>query len=217
MRYYPLLLSAVVAVLLEVSSASAVTIIATRADCDAFRPNETTIDSGSALCGGSSTNGDASAVNLGTADDRFFSLGVGGSAQFMVFPSLDGGDGAAIEVSFGSTDKQEAARVFGSSDGMTFIDLGVVTNQGSSGGGSNSANVDFSGTYRYIGFHDISSSFFGPQSSSQISTTGFGIDSLRLVESSASPGTVVLPLPAPALLLLAALGGLGVVGARRRT
>lgn len=197
------------AALLLGSAASAATItpVSVTADC---------AGGSTGLSGGSVTCGSAARSNLGSieySDDvaglsgngSFFSLGLNGTLVAK-FDTAFTGTAMVVEVTNVGSPQREAAEVFGSNDGMAFTSLGFVTNQTAPGSMQNPGSLTFAGSYSFLGFRDVSASFFGRPNNSG---DGYDIDSIAV--SQVAP----VPLPAAGLLLLGGLAGLGALRKRR--
>lgn len=170
-------------------AASAATITAATADC--ALGNSTSIQ-----CGVDDRR-DLDNVELGAGDGDFFSLGLGGSATFTISPYFTG-PLSVVEVTFGNSYPVEKADVFVGLAG-SFTKIGTVTNQSTSGVlGAGVTSISFSGTFDQIRFTDMSE---GPANGD-----GFDLDAFTVT---------AVPLPASALLLAFAVGGLGFVRRRK--
>lgn len=169
------------------------------------------------LSGGTAICGDASRSNLGnidvsddgtpiSGDNDFYSLGLGG-ALVIEFNPVYTGPTMVIEITNGraSSSHKEAVEILGSNDGSVFTSLGFATNQTGTNDGTRGtkSTVSFTGTYAFLGFRDVTQSTFANSQS----TDGFDIDAVSVAP---------VPLPASALLLLAGVGGLGALRARRK-
>lgn len=169
------------------------------------------------LSSGAVTCGPASRSDLGSiefsddvagimGDNDFFSLGLNGTLV-AGFDTPFSGAASVVEVTFVRSGQREAAEVFGSNDGSVFTSLGFVTNQTNPVGNQNIGTVAFAGSFSFLGFRDVSASFFGlPNNSGD----GFDIDAIAV-----SPMMAAVPLPASALLLMGGMAGLGALRARR--
>jgi hypothetical protein len=189
------------ALALGAGSAGAATITPFAADCSSSLAD----DLGTATaCGTDLSRTDASSVNLGAGDGDFFSLGLNGSALFGITPSFTGSV-SVIEITFGgsSSSHDEAAQVFVRKLDGTFELIGTADNQGS-GADANTSTFTFTGLADAIRLLDVSQTVFTGTSSKD----GFDVDALSIVAP--------VPLPASALMLLAAMGGLGVAARRRK-
>ncbi|WP_300029473.1 VPLPA-CTERM sorting domain-containing protein [uncultured Roseobacter sp.] len=147
---------------------------------------------------------------VGSGDDDFFSLGLGGTLV-VEFDPVIAGAATVIEITNGgaSSNHKEAVRIFGSNDGINFDILGVADNQGGIDDGTRgtSSTISFAGSYAFLGFLDISKSVFSDTRSSD----GFDIDAVVVTSVAA------VPLPASALLLLGGVAGLGAMRGRRKS
>lgn len=188
------------------AAANAATISVVSADCDPSQP--ATGEAGSGLtCSSDPSRTDAGAVNLGSGDGDFYSLGLQGGVLFEVDPAFTG-PAMVIEVTNSGTNHKEAAQVYGSNDGINFDLLGTVTNQngGTTVGGEQT--VTFAGIYKYIGFLDVSQAYFASLGGTG-STDGFDLDAFSITEVSE------VPLPAAFPLFLAGVAGVGGLARRR--
>ncbi len=189
------------------AASQAATLTVVSADCD---PTEAaTGHAGSGLsCSSDPARTDADAVNLGAGDGDFYSLGLEGGVLFQLDTDFTG-PSMVVEVTNGGTNHREAAEVYGSVDGVNFDLLGTVTNQngGATVGGATSLN--FSGVYAFLGFLDISQSYFAGLGGTG-STDGFDLDAFTVTEVSE------VPLPAAFPLFIAGALGLGGAARRRR-
>ncbi len=150
---------------------------------------------------------------LGAPDSKFLSLGFGGYAVFS-FGSAFTSPGNVVEVTFDTTNYGEYADIY---VGNSYSGTGNVSDLGSfdfvasvdnvnaqaSGGGF---TFTFPGTYTYLAILDRtllrgSGIAIGPNGD------GFDIDSVSVN---------AVPVPAAGILLLGALGGLGVMRRRKK-
>ncbi len=141
-----------------------------------------------------------------TGDDDFYSLGLGGSLVIQFDPAFTG-PVMAVEITNGraSSSHDEAAEIYGSVDGIVFDLLGTIDNQIGAATGSRGtrSTLTFTQTYSFLGFKDVSKAMFAGTRSED----GFDLDAISVA---------TIPLPATALMLLAGVGGLGAMRARRR-
>ncbi len=127
----------------------------------------------------------------GPADGKFLSLGLGGSAIFS-FGQLFKATGALVEVTFSNRDTYiEKVKVYGGLNGV-FTLLGTVSN------GVMTNAFNFGGKFDQLKLVDISPNGWRRD--------GYDIDSI-----SVSP----VPVPAAGLMLLSALGLVGLVRRRK--
>jgi hypothetical protein len=128
---------------------------------------------------------------LGPADGKFLSLGLGGEAIFS-FGSMFKATGALVEITFGNRETYlEQVEVYGGL-GNVFTLLGTVTN-------SQVTNIfSFGGKFDQLKLVDIS-----PAGKNR---DGFDVDAISVVP---------VPVPAAGLMLLSAIGLVGVM--RRRS
>ncbi|ETX13239.1 hypothetical protein OCH239_12740 [Roseivivax halodurans JCM 10272] len=171
------------------SAASALTITNRTADCE--------LGSGTSVTCGTDDRRDLSVVELGeSVGNDFFSLGLGGTAEFEIAPNFTG-PLTALEVTNGRERYYtETADVFGrnTSTGM-FELLGSVSNT------SAVSTINFAGSFDAIRFTDTT---IVPGN-----RTGDGYDLAAFT-------VAAVPLPAGGLLLIGGLGALGVASRRRR-
>lgn len=150
---------------------------------------------------GSANDRDNPLNGLGAPDSAFFSLGLGGHADF-TFGQTFTGPGASYEVTFGNRSGYlETAEVRVGASG-TFTSLGQINNASAAG-----FVFGFSGVFDTLRLVDTT-----PGSSR--STDGYDVDAVSVTgvpEGSIPP----VPLPPSALLLAAGLVGIGALRARR--
>jgi len=138
-------------------------------------------------------------VNLGSADNAFYSLGRGGGvATFEIAPNFTGPI-SVVEVTFGASYPDESALVEVSLGGIDWIGVGSATNSGNSNGSPLGGTSGFTvnGIFDMIRFTDTSTATRGD---------GFDLDAFSVA---------AVPLPAGGLLLLGGLGALGFVRRRK--
>ena len=202
------------AMLASVTSAHALSIVDAAGSCDltdniiggAFLPIVS-------HCGVSSDRTDIDAVNLGAADGEFFSLGLiggatlGGLAVFEISPAFTG-PAMVVEVT-NPSNHWEAADIYVGTDFDDLVDNFLTissagrVNNGKGGTETATNTVTITGVYNFILFEDASIAEYG--STGNGTEDGFDLDSFTVTP---------VPLPAGALLLGAALVGLGAT--RRR-
>lgn len=193
------------------SGAASAAVIGIESDCGG---TGTGLTGSSFSCSSDADRNDTGNIEIfedgtGAGDDDFFSIGLGGTLVVEFDPTFQG-PAIVIEITnAGAAQHQEAVEIFGSNDGITFTSLGIADNQAGISDGTRgvSTSLSFAGTFAFLGFRDISQSFFAGTSS----TDGFDIDAISV--NSVTP----VPLPASALLLLAGVGGLGALRDRRKS
>ncbi len=203
---------AALAIMLCAGTAATAGPVSFAADCASDAPRGTTLSSGTAVCSPEAARNlvgnievfeDAAAL---MGDDDFFSLGLGGTLVIGFDPAFTG-PAVAVEITNGraSSSHDEAAEVYGSVDGVTFDLLGTIDNQvgAATGGRGTRSTLAFTQAYSFLGFRDVSRERFAGTRSQD----GFDLDAISVA---------AIPLPAPALMLLGSLGGLGAMRARRR-
>ena len=196
--------------------ANALSIVSKMGVCDASDPVPSSFATFTTTCGDASRS-ELDAVNLGAADGNFYSLGIndaggpfGGIAIFEIDPVFTG-PSAVVEVTNPSSHWEAAfvyvANSLGELQTKYFASdaVGIVTN---GKGGSEAAlnTVNFSGTWSYIMFEDISLGYYGGAPAGNQTQDGFDLDSFTVQ---------AVPLPAGVLLLGTGLAGFGL--ARRRS
>ncbi|WP_425093881.1 VPLPA-CTERM sorting domain-containing protein [Tropicimonas sp. S265A] len=132
---------------------------------------------------------------LGSPDGVFTALGFGGSIEvtFAGAP-FPGGTATSYEITTNrNNDHDEAAEIYAVLGGVVSPLLGVITNSP-----SGESSVIVNGAFDSILIVDITKTFFG----STTSFDGFDVDAI---------GISAVPLPATALMLLAGVGGLGMM------
>lgn len=132
---------------------------------------------------------------LGAPDGDFTALGFGGSIEltFSAAP-FPGGTASTYEITTNRTNgHDEAAEVYAVLNGVVSPLLGVITNTPSGVG-----SVIVNGQFDSILIVDITKSVFA----NTTSFDGFDVDAV---------GISAVPLPATALMLLAGIGGLGMM------
>ncbi len=149
---------------------------------------------------------------LGAPDSKFLSLGFGGYAVFS-FGTDFTSPGNVVEVTFDTSNYDEHADIYvGNSyagtgdvnDLSSFDFVASVANtaaQGSTGG----FTFSFPGQYTYLAILDRT--LLRGTSSASLNGDGFDIDSVSVN---------AVPVPAAGVLLLGALGGLGVMRRRKK-
>ncbi len=176
-------------------SASALTITSAEGDCAS--------DASLSGCSASAARRDLGNVELASAGNgSFYSLGVGQSASFY-FDRQVTGSLSVSEVTFGRAGYyEETALVYGgvvTDGGYDFSALlGSLSNKSDDG----FASLAFSGRYDALRFVDTTEVPAGMPANAD----GFDIDSIEVA---------AVPLPASALMLIAGLGGLGMVRRRK--
>ncbi|MEJ6393800.1 VPLPA-CTERM sorting domain-containing protein [Gymnodinialimonas sp. 2305UL16-5] len=189
--------------------ATATTVTPIFADCD---PNIANFGSDTGICSTNPARTDAGAINLGAGDGNFYSLGLStendGFAELVlrISPAFTG-PAMVVEVT-NPSEHFEAAAVYvaradanGMFDAVTTQLVGQVNN-GRAYTEAAITSVNFSGTWDFLIFRDISRSVYADTRS----TDGFDIDSISIA---------AVPLPAGVLLMLSAIGGLAFL--RRRS
>ncbi|WP_375688047.1 VPLPA-CTERM sorting domain-containing protein [Pseudooceanicola sp. LIPI14-2-Ac024] len=213
---------AAAALTLFASAASALTITTAAANCDpnaqasALHPGFA--DFAQFACGTSAARQDIDNVNLGAADGKFFSLGLapsyfnfGGTAVFEISPSFTG-PSTVVEVTNTPSNHWEAAAVFVANSLSELFsalldgDYVGIVNNGKGGTEAAITTVNFSGTYSWIAFADVSHDYYGDASAGNRSQDGFDLDSFTVS---------AVPVPAGGLLLISALAGAGFLRRRK--
>ena len=195
-------------------SASALTIVAASATCDASSPIPASFATFTTQCATDPSRNDAGAVNIGAADGNFFSLGInqtpggfGGAAIFEISPAFTG-PAMVVEVTNPSNHK-EAAEVFVANDLVELQtkyfagDFAGIVDNGEGGATTANTTITITGVYKYIMFADLSHVYYGVAGNG--TQDGFDLDAFTVTP---------VPLPAGVLLLGTALAGLGL--SRRR-
>lgn len=149
-------------------------------------------------CGADSRR-DTGAINLGTADSTFYSLGLGGQLVLHFDQALTGVT-TFFETTWGNPNVyQETANFSVSSDGVNWQFIGAATNWLSAG----ISTFHVAQTFTWLLLEDMTAG-----------TTGDGFD-LNALEVSAA-GTPEVPAPAAAVLLGSALLAGGALRRRNR-
>jgi len=187
-------------------SASAFTLTyAGGAECDGVS------QAGTISCGTNVNRQDPNAAIAAGGD--FFSLGIqdptalggsggiGGSVVFQISPAFSG-NAIIAEVTSGNVNHNEEAEVYFGTDANPFDEefAGVVGN-GFNGASANESVTVAGGPWTYIGIRDVSRPLNGQRTQgSGFDLDGFDLDGIALT---------AVPVPAPVLMLGAAILGLG--------